>query len=493
MIVTCEHCKARYRLSDSKIKGRGARITCPKCRHVFVVYVEGADQAPAGDEESNSHAASRPEPQAPPEPEPPKAENLDFRKVGISTWKVKVKIGLVYDFSDISTLRKYIQDKRVTADDVISYDGAEWVRIGEIPDLDAYFLRIYEEHEQRLKGEGAEEDDEDFEDGPTMVVGMGSLRANISTGVFQKPGAPPADQPLEDTPTPVPTPLPTPKPAPKPAPAGDQRFVDPFDALKDRQRQRLRARRAAAQRKGGQKAEQRSGFNYTYLVVAAVVLLVGVVGWRFLPRDQGAGKGPQSAAGGAQAAVPVPNTEGYRDELIAKIEGQLEPDGEEPPIDELELEEPELIPVRPDYVPVNNGGGQVYIDPGTQGAISNGGSGVTNYQTTAADAYAAGRSSASSGDWNSAAKGYCEAASKESRNGEYQLRCGVAHYNAGNKDGARSPLEQARSLGKVEASLYLGRIMAYDDPAGAGTYYNEYLKAYPNDSQARQELNSLGS
>ena len=43
MIVTCERCSARYKLDDNKIKGRGARITCPKCQHVFVVYRRGAE------------------------------------------------------------------------------------------------------------------------------------------------------------------------------------------------------------------------------------------------------------------------------------------------------------------------------------------------------------------------------------------------------------------------------------------------------------------
>ena len=43
MIVTCESCKARYKLDDSKVSGRGAKITCPKCRHVFVVYAQAVE------------------------------------------------------------------------------------------------------------------------------------------------------------------------------------------------------------------------------------------------------------------------------------------------------------------------------------------------------------------------------------------------------------------------------------------------------------------
>jgi predicted Zn finger-like uncharacterized protein len=44
MIVTCPACSSRYRIKDEKIQGRGAKISCPKCDHKFVVHRE-ADPA----------------------------------------------------------------------------------------------------------------------------------------------------------------------------------------------------------------------------------------------------------------------------------------------------------------------------------------------------------------------------------------------------------------------------------------------------------------
>ena len=38
MQVACEHCSAEYEVEESEITGRGVRITCPSCSHVFVVY-----------------------------------------------------------------------------------------------------------------------------------------------------------------------------------------------------------------------------------------------------------------------------------------------------------------------------------------------------------------------------------------------------------------------------------------------------------------------
>lgn len=53
MIVNCPACEARYRIPEDKIKGKGARITCPKCSHKFAVY-RGTENVVVGGE---PHAA----------------------------------------------------------------------------------------------------------------------------------------------------------------------------------------------------------------------------------------------------------------------------------------------------------------------------------------------------------------------------------------------------------------------------------------------------
>lgn len=40
MIVNCPSCASRYRIADERIPARGARITCPKCAHKFIVHRE---------------------------------------------------------------------------------------------------------------------------------------------------------------------------------------------------------------------------------------------------------------------------------------------------------------------------------------------------------------------------------------------------------------------------------------------------------------------
>jgi predicted Zn finger-like uncharacterized protein len=234
MVVTCPSCSARYRLNPDKMKGRGAKITCPKCAHVFVVFADGAggpaSDDPEGGQESplaaedtlrerlarrdllttnsalealglegdvdTSQTSAKIRVVAPgprgsrepiatldtnrsfssvgedsvggdsieeeaveedDEPDVLDANELDFREVGIATWKVKVAIGLVYDFSDVATLKRYLADKRVTPSDLLSPNGKDWTVIGDIPDLDTHFIDTWKAARAERKASGPKE------------------------------------------------------------------------------------------------------------------------------------------------------------------------------------------------------------------------------------------------------------------------------------------------------------------------------------------------
>ena len=44
MIVQCDQCNAKFRLDDSKVKDGGAKVRCSKCKHIFIVRKEAADE-----------------------------------------------------------------------------------------------------------------------------------------------------------------------------------------------------------------------------------------------------------------------------------------------------------------------------------------------------------------------------------------------------------------------------------------------------------------
>ncbi len=203
--VRCDKCNTKYKLDDSRIQGKGAKITCPRCGHVFVVMkpvptpaptaeAQGVDpaetatvsipRAPSeilqargdGSKSSRAEATSptgagaglqamtlskrmprsggRPGVEKKPVSEmlkttgplaklvkrPTSANDLDWKEVGITTFKVKVGIGLVYDFSDVATLKKYIAEKRVVETDRVSFDGKVWTVLKDINSIDEFFI-----------------------------------------------------------------------------------------------------------------------------------------------------------------------------------------------------------------------------------------------------------------------------------------------------------------------------------------------------------------
>ena len=524
MIVTCERCSARYKLDDSKIKGRGARITCPKCQHVFVVYNKAAESQPEepdpedpSDEPEDEPGSDNPLAQDPDNATGlvgtgKRSDQLDFRKVGISTWKVKVKIGLVYDFSDISTLRKYIQDRRVTEDDVISHDGSNWVRIGDIPDLDAYFLQVYEELEDRLAGGADNEADtgEPFEDdGPTMVVGMGSLRSNISTGVFARPGAntdkaPPSTRPLPG------------KPSGGAAPAADtsNRFVDPFESLKERQRDRMRAKRrdgavgTGSHRKNGKGKGKGKGDKkpVNIWLIAAGVMGLLAVGWYFFLRTpsqptQPADVGPTVR----QLTEPAPDPEKERQKLLDELQQSMRDAGVVPDLDGSVPENNDL----PEALSPGQKAElcrQGKLTPAQCQGISQGSSsnptqvqappsspeGVSAAPTSAADHARNGANFMAQREWGQAAAAYGLAVRMDGRNPQYRRGLADALYASGQYDRAKSEYTTLVNVGDASAKLGVARCLgALGDDPGANAAYNDYLKAFPNDASAKQELQEL--
>lgn len=473
MIVNCEKCAARYKLDDSKVTGRGARITCPKCRHVFVVFptdgVPDLEAAPPSTPAPPAASAAVPSAAVPaasaPKPRSTRsAESLDFRKVGIASWKVRVRIGLVYDFSDIKTLRKYIQDGRVTSDDVISHNGQAWVTIGDIPDLDAYFVQVYETAEANATPPPTEKVGASFEeeDSPTMIVGMGSLGNDLAADALRQ-----VSQEGARTSGP-------------PTPAGDGPFVDPFAALKSKQRDRVQARRGPAAPPPS--AQAQSGSRKLGPVVVLLLLLGGAGAWWFTQRPPEPVAPTPATTGPAQPtqpeATPPSGDGGALREQINRTLQEAEPEPIAP-------ETPELVPVGPrDPVRPTGSGGQ--------GGSTNP-SGVTT-PTSPVDHASNCTSLAGQADWQQAAMA-CKMAAGATPTGAVLTSYGLALYHTGDRRGAEQQLRAAKDRGGGAVVFkYLGHIARDNgDPAGANGYYQQYLASNPADrADIEKEIRQLG-
>lgn len=547
MIVTCESCKSRYKIDDSKITGRGARITCPRCQHQFVVYP--ADQRPlqraaappippptpppdndttqigmaglgglgaAASSPAVSSAVATPgpletsRPTTAEEPRPPTAEespslqeysssaswprpdleaeganelsyttnrrlsggdiaqlaaSLDFRKVGVMAWKVKVKIGLIYDFSDLRTLRKYIQDGRVTPTDLISWDGKNWKAIGEIPDLDAFFVETFE----RLSSDAASRPPE-----PEPVA---------------KPPPPPVVEPPR-------TPAPTQPVTPTAQEMANRRI-----------REQPRSRRSNATTPyTPPSAGINISLNWVIGGVGALAAIAMLV-WYLRPEEkpvketpswfqnlENQARGvetPQGATGGGTSGDDIRNQ--INEEIKRQIEEKQPAVEEAAPVEEPIGLQPANVP-SPTYAPSATPTPSATPAPTTSPTPTPrtptpapaAGSGASTWQ----DHAEVGDSAARSGDWSGAAMAYQKAASMNASSADLQKKLGIAQYNSGNLSGAEAALKKASSMGaRGDVYKYLGHIARKNgDTSGANYQYQQYLKTNPPDASEIDQI-----
>lgn len=192
MVIACPSCGAQFRFDPARLGGQARKATCPKCRGLFVIepvappppppepparkpVVIEARPRPAAATPAPSPAppsaappspaarAAAPPSAAPPAPAPRSAapaspaprpispaealargRSLDWKAVGVLSWRVRTQAGKVHDFSSLRGLRKEIESGRVSPADAISVDGKDWVVIGELASLDVHFVETWE-------------------------------------------------------------------------------------------------------------------------------------------------------------------------------------------------------------------------------------------------------------------------------------------------------------------------------------------------------------
>lgn len=539
MIVTCEHCGARYKLDPSRITGRGVRITCPRCKNVFAVYRQQAEDDPGevdapaassaapaerpADPGTPSPAARRPAPPRPaaassassaaaaaaaPAPRPDIGE-LDFTTVGIQAWKVKVAIGLVYDFSDYKTLARYIKDGRVGESDRISHDGKTWTVLGEIDDLEEHFFQVYERARREQEAGQGDSAAEAFDDeSPTMIVGasalagaLGEVAAAGGGGGRAKPRPPVDDDDsghvdlaaalneaadAEDDELVI--------GSGGSGPVGP-RFQDPFArARAERQspagasRRRKAAAAAAAAPKPGSSRK-------SLMAVVAVGGLLGAVavgGWVAYSNQQ------------QRELVKSQELQRQQDAMLQaqkeKIQQQVLETKEQKVQDEIlrgmDVVEDDPYAVKDDedvLIPVGGPSGRTASTGSrtTQTVVNDAGT-MTTSRTTPSDHYDAGRSALGSGDYGSAVMAFRNAVSGDPGNGTYREYLGLALWKSGDLSNAARELRDATTRGSVNAYKYLGDIAAAQgDDAGAIGYWRQYLSHRPNDAGVQSKIDGL--
>jgi predicted Zn finger-like uncharacterized protein len=144
MDVRCERCRTEYEFDDAKITVAGVTVKCTSCGHVFKVAKAAMGGAQRPEEaRGGSHAgAAYGDATAVGAP----TFNSGFNPIPASPaddkpkeWKIRQPNGNVFTFRELTTLQKWIVERKVARDDEISLTGESWKRLGTIAELASFF------------------------------------------------------------------------------------------------------------------------------------------------------------------------------------------------------------------------------------------------------------------------------------------------------------------------------------------------------------------
>lgn len=115
MDVRCERCGTEYEFEDERVTEEGVTVKCSTCGHLFKIR-------------KKSFVLT----------EPVLLGKKEGGDVG-RNWMVRKSDGTVLSFKELTTLQKWIVERKVSRSDEISKSGESWKRLGEITELASFF------------------------------------------------------------------------------------------------------------------------------------------------------------------------------------------------------------------------------------------------------------------------------------------------------------------------------------------------------------------
>ena len=194
MDVRCDKCGTEYEFEDDRVTEQGVTVRCTECGRVFKVR-------------RRTVAVTEPVAAASAAP----GEGLGGEKA----WMVRRENGDVYSFRELTTLQKWIVERKVTRADEISRSGETWKRLGNIAEL-ATFFQVVEQANRAA----------------AVAVNSPATAGEVATAVpLTAPTSapsPPAAPPVASAQPPAPAPVAAPPPAaPAPPPPAAGAYVPP--------------------------------------------------------------------------------------------------------------------------------------------------------------------------------------------------------------------------------------------------------------------------
>lgn len=137
MDVRCEQCGTEYEFDDAKVTEAGITVKCTHCGFLFRVM----RSPPVLTQRAMVPAVAQPLVTSP--IVQPRESPVVRRESSARPWIIrKERTGEQLEFKDLTTLQRWILDRKVTRDDEISRTGESWKPLGSIVELSSFFLVI---------------------------------------------------------------------------------------------------------------------------------------------------------------------------------------------------------------------------------------------------------------------------------------------------------------------------------------------------------------
>ncbi len=118
MDVRCPSCGTDYELDDARVPDTGLPVKCSKCGHVFRAVRPSPNTGGAAKVVTGIHSIA-------------------------TEWMIRRTTGEMVRFRELTTLQRWIVERKVTRVDEISKTGKKWEKLGNIPEL-AIFFQVVE-------------------------------------------------------------------------------------------------------------------------------------------------------------------------------------------------------------------------------------------------------------------------------------------------------------------------------------------------------------
>lgn len=136
MDVRCERCRVQYVIDDARIPEAGVKVSCTQCGHGFLLKKKtlavavplrtGDGDVPLPITDLATESGSRASP----------AEDR-------TEWRLRRAGGAIFPFRELSTLQRWIVERKASREDEVAGAGGEpWRRLGEIPELASFFAVV---------------------------------------------------------------------------------------------------------------------------------------------------------------------------------------------------------------------------------------------------------------------------------------------------------------------------------------------------------------